>query len=445
MRYLIIDNEGAVDPDALRFMGFSSKRGDSSKIGFFGSGQKYAAAVLLRNRSSLSCVSHFPNGDKLRVEWITKPVIVRGVETKEMFMRTKVRHADGSEDRAKSIPLSTTIDIGPTWDAWMGVREVLSNAVDEGFLHVSSAESGDAWDCPEGGTRFFIKMSPAILAVHNSWDRYFRIDRSSFVESTSHGRILPSIGPGTRFYRKGFLVYESRLNGKYDYDFDDISIGEDRTATRFECNWEAVTLLNYSTPSLKRSILTSSNEFEISLGESCSSLSEGWSEAILDSEIVGTPTEFRIFKGRIDGKVPAPVPSDAWAIKLSGCESVPSLSKLVGKGPKNPHVEVDVIEDREESLLNEAFEILERSGFDLSRDEVKIVQFEDTLVLGDASSSTILISQRVLSMGMREVLATLIEEWAHRRSRACDETRQFQNFLLDRIVELVSVREVAVW
>ena len=49
MKYLIITNKGEIEPQALHLVGASTKRGDSSKIGQFGSGNKYALAYLLRN------------------------------------------------------------------------------------------------------------------------------------------------------------------------------------------------------------------------------------------------------------------------------------------------------------------------------------------------------------------------------------------------------------
>lgn len=47
--YLKIENEGTVPVEAFTLIGASSKRDDSSKIGMFGSGNKYALAYLLRN------------------------------------------------------------------------------------------------------------------------------------------------------------------------------------------------------------------------------------------------------------------------------------------------------------------------------------------------------------------------------------------------------------
>ena len=47
--YLIIRNKGIIVEEAITLLGASSKRDDDSKIGYFGSGLKYALACFLRN------------------------------------------------------------------------------------------------------------------------------------------------------------------------------------------------------------------------------------------------------------------------------------------------------------------------------------------------------------------------------------------------------------
>jgi hypothetical protein len=56
MSYVIFENPGEIDAAAIRTFGVSVKEGDNP-IGFFGTGLKYALAILLRSGHSVTIQS----------------------------------------------------------------------------------------------------------------------------------------------------------------------------------------------------------------------------------------------------------------------------------------------------------------------------------------------------------------------------------------------------
>lgn len=57
MQVLVIRNQGVMDIEAITMMGLSTKQDDNTKIGMFGTGNKYAIAVLMREGYELSIVT----------------------------------------------------------------------------------------------------------------------------------------------------------------------------------------------------------------------------------------------------------------------------------------------------------------------------------------------------------------------------------------------------
>jgi hypothetical protein len=116
MKYLTFINTGEVDTKAMTLIGASTKRDDAKLIGFFGSGFKYALAALLRIGAT--------------------PIIYSGtrkieITTREETFRDKTFNViciDGKET-------SMTVESGPDWSAVDAIREIYSNAIDEGLVN----------------------------------------------------------------------------------------------------------------------------------------------------------------------------------------------------------------------------------------------------------------------------------------------------------------------
>src|SRR5207302_1267275 len=102
-----------VPVNAFKLLGASNKRGDSAKIGYFGTGLKYAIAVMLRQ------------GIEFKVFSGTKEIKIGQRNTKFLDSTVAVMTVNGEKT-------SITLDAGIDWQPWFAIREIYSNSIDEG-------------------------------------------------------------------------------------------------------------------------------------------------------------------------------------------------------------------------------------------------------------------------------------------------------------------------
>lgn len=111
MKSVIFKNKGEIDIHAITTFGVNVKEIDNP-IGYFGTGLKYAIAVLIRN----GCQVRIAAGHELYTFGkITKQV--RGVDFEFITMNEMV--------------LNFTTELGKNWEPWMAYRELHCNATDE--------------------------------------------------------------------------------------------------------------------------------------------------------------------------------------------------------------------------------------------------------------------------------------------------------------------------
>ena len=206
----MIENKGELDVSSLILLGASTKRTDDSKIGFFGSGNKYAIATLIRMGVGFRIFS----GDK-EIKITTSGINFRGQTFEQIYI-------DGQ-------PTSLTTDMGPQWEEWMALREWVSNSLDEGQSNiVTETENVSGKD---GYTRFFIEHASGIRLVIDNWNEYFTFDREDVKYENEFGRLYPqtNIDETMVLFRKGIRVYKSEgTTSLYQYDLNGFGINESR-------------------------------------------------------------------------------------------------------------------------------------------------------------------------------------------------------------------------
>lgn len=208
MNYLKISNKGLICPEDLMLIGSSTKREQSNKIGMFGSGWKYALAWMLRN----DC----------------KPIIFSGENQIEVDFNIKMHRTNAvNVITVNGQDTSLTTEMGPKWTGWMAIREVLSNAIDEGDHSITTAWLPEFKGTPEI-TTIYIPMSSELSEVMLKFDSYFSFYRKESYSNETCRMFFKTEQGALNIYRKGIRCYDTNSLSKIDFDFNDIQISEDR-------------------------------------------------------------------------------------------------------------------------------------------------------------------------------------------------------------------------
>jgi hypothetical protein len=201
---ILFENTGAIDMRAAITLGASIKQG-SNPIGLFGTGAKYAIAVILREGGKITVFS-----GRKKHEFTTARRKIRGQPFK-MIMH------NGQE-------LQLTTDYGKTWAPWQAFRELYSNVLDEGgsARHV---EDGEKIKGEPGTTRIYVEGAGMDDLLANKAD--------IFLEGEPLYRI-PGVdvfaGESNLVYYRGLRAHEIKQKARFTYSLTQrTDLTEDRT------------------------------------------------------------------------------------------------------------------------------------------------------------------------------------------------------------------------
>lgn len=417
MKHLLIENKGELDISSLILLGASTKRDDATKIGFFGSGNKYAIATLIKHGIKF----HIFSGDR-EISITTQDISFRDIQFKKIII-------DGRET-------SLTTSMGPQWEPWMAVREWVSNSLDEGGYSVVA--DTEIVSGREGYTRFFVEHHPLVENLLQNWNDYFAFDREDSLYTSGNSNIFPQTDPDNNavMYRKGIRCYfDKGVESLYQYDVDSFDINESRLIdSLYSAELKVSKLLNKCTNvAVLRKILDSAfieNKWEARLPWRWGTggpLSQAWREAIDDRSIIVDNVSgyyIDIQQSRncyiVSLEMAFAIRSSFPDVKIYGLDDSgnPIGYKIVNATPK------------QEFILKEANRFCEECNYVIDY-PIEIVEFEETSVLGKAHQDKILLSSKVFDMGRKQVVVTLIEENEHLKTGYKDCSRAFQNHLFN--------------
>lgn len=217
MQYLMIQNDGVAQAEAFTMLGASTARGNSEKIGQFGSGAKHGILTLLRQ--GLDPIFYLGTH---KLSFYTEPFMMEGQE----FQRVCYKIGNKQEK------LSFTLEFGGLdWqNVHMGLREFISNAIDAGGHTVKLVNTAS----PHAGkTSVYIPATPEVLNYYRNLPSYFL----HFAGKEKQQVIAKAEPSKCKVYRKGVFVRELRKMSMFDYNFNAaVEIDESRNMDEYNAS-----------------------------------------------------------------------------------------------------------------------------------------------------------------------------------------------------------------
>jgi len=430
-------NKGEIDLNAFKLLGASSKRDATDKIGFFGSGLKYATALMLRE------------GIDFKVYAGKKEVKFGLIQQNFSGATFDVITVDGEKT-------SLTTQAGPDWEPWFAIREIYSNTIDEGgSMELVSDMSPD-----KGATKIYIEMSDKLGDVTKNWQDYFSFKRpvvdetsltGSFDRKRSYKIFSKRLIEYPVFFRRGIRVGEIKsAKSLFDYDFTDIEINESRVMRE---SWKAQQMIGealmFSTnKNVIKKFIDSWKEYKnIEYNDTT------WSY-IMTSDFFGYNYD-AVTKGRF---------SDEWLNQLKKKRIVPIdltgfygvTAKTIGLPSKMIKLlkeqfgdELDIagstsknayrLTGEPDSDYKEVYERLSKAGFTFPFENIKLGKFKDDDILGkfDSEENLIVLCDHSINWSRRDKTVLLLEELLHKKSGYSDNTREFQTFIINELSDKI--------
>lgn len=385
-------NPGEIDVRSISTFGVSVKDG-SNPIGFFGTGLKYAIAVLLRTGHDVTILS----GLKV-VTFAVSKEDVRGQDFDFVTMAI---------DGGAPTPIGFTTELGKQWELWMAYREIACNCKDEGgtAFYTNSAPAAQA------GQTVILVHGQAFEAVFQDSHLYILEDEPAQVVGTTEVRNYQ----GSHIYFRGVRVMQLPKHSLFTYNLNSqITLTEDRTV---KSPWDvyhrlAEMVLRSTDKSFLRDVLTAEEGFV----EGGLDL-HGWS--------IQPSAEFLEVTGHCLSDRRCKVNGTAIKVWKDCTKQVFSPKEL----------ELSKVQ---QMSMRRALDFCKQLGFPVEQTyPIKVVESLGDGILGLAEGGTVYIAERVFHLGgAKQLASTLIEEYVHLKHGYRDLTRELQSFLFEKLVSV---------
>lgn len=398
---IVFQNPGMLDPRLITTLGVNVKdTANGSPFGHFGTGLKYAIAVLLREKQRIEIW----NGDGEAYSFRTTKEELRGKEFEFISMLTKVSDWVGEQK------LGFTTELGKNWTIENAYRELHCNCRDEGGIGGIEIEET------------YMGPNSVVIVVYGEEFHQVHLGRDKFLLSPSRIKVCEDLGievyagGSDQIFYKGVAVCKLSTRSENLYNFTNpIALTEDRTAkheTWLHGDIAALLISSEKVPAFTFDSLAHAGSFE---------------QMMLDFS-------YRDFGKRGKELAFAMLRSNPLNMNKS------LVSRLIETSEPDDQVRYTKfqVDEGQAAKLKAAVEFCCGIGFEVTRYEIEPVLDlgENVLAKADRKLSTIFLTRRVLDMSENEISATLIEEFVHLNWGVGDETRMMQDRLFREIVRL---------
>lgn len=371
---VIFKNQGEIDIRSITTFGVSSKEKEDA-IGYFGTGLKYAIAILLREGCSVSIYA----GEQ---------------EYKFDIERSQLRCDEFNFVTMNGEPISFTTELGKNWELWQAYRELYCNCMDEDGEVYTSVKV-----IPQPNTTKVVVRGGSFVNIH---------DKREDIIWPHDVNILPK--PSNSVFYRGVKVYTSDVPFANSYNImSSLSLTEDRTLKHeHELRSEISRLVRSSTDKnfIKRAVILNKTVED--------GLDYDWTSK--SQVFIDTVRELAEDK------------------KLSlNASALKTVQLPIGHDlPKEP----TPLSSLNEKKLEKAVEFCEKLSWNISDYPVIVTDKLQVGVMGAAKDNIIYIHPLCFDKGVKYLAATLLEEYLHNKYGYQDETYEFQTHLFDMIISL---------
>lgn len=475
MQYLMISNPGRAPIEGYTLFGATSKRDshDQRIIGTFGSGNKHAISLALRNG-----INPVVFCGETRLAFYTKPVNIVGVAKTTTSQRLCVKVSGNDQDGTPvnyDKELDHTLEYGSSdWkDISFALREFVSNAIDACYeqdlshddAKVSLVDENDIkGEC--GYTKVYIPATMPVMDFYQHINKWFlHFNEAAYLSQSvlpkNFNKASTSTNNNAVIYRRGVLVRQYGTDkdpcaSLFDYNLNDMALNESRDSSDWDVRYYCSKALVNADPAVVRiliqSIINGDHYWEHTLDaygfttgydskEKISKRKDIWESSIAKMTAAGENYCFcseamaRVVKEKGYFPIVAPANIYKFAVEhgLRHDAKVLTTDDMANRqlSPATPAVVncVDTVWDYIVSL-----------GLDYGRPKPAVSCFKcmtqgSATTLGFWRDDCVFINNDIAESITDALRDSVVEELAHHVTKATDGSRDFANWLIRFSVE----------